>query len=46
MRCWSGYLGSAEQGDEILAVVAAVKAANPAAIYFAIPSWGTRRRVA
>jgi pyridoxine kinase len=33
----SGYLGSAEQGDEILAVVAAVKAANPAAIYFCDP---------
>lgn len=36
----SGYLGSAEQGDEILAVVAAVKAANPAAIYFCDPVMG------
>ncbi|MBV7437492.1 pyridoxal kinase PdxY [Aeromonas sp. sif2416] len=36
----SGYLGSAEQGDEILAVVAAVKAANPEAIYFCDPVMG------
>jgi len=36
----SGYLGSAEQGDEILAVVAAVKAANPNAIYFCDPVMG------
>lgn len=36
----SGYLGSAEQGNEILAVVAAVKAANPAAIYFCDPVMG------
>ncbi|MGY3869640.1 pyridoxal kinase PdxY [Aeromonas crassostreae] len=36
----SGYLGSAEQGSEILAVVAAVKAANPAAIYFCDPVMG------
>ncbi|MEZ6976010.1 MULTISPECIES: pyridoxal kinase PdxY [Aeromonas] len=36
----SGYLGSAEQGDEILTVVAAVKAANPAAIYFCDPVMG------
>jgi len=36
----SGYLGSAEQGDEILAVVAAVKGANPAAIYFCDPVMG------
>ncbi|MDF5703207.1 pyridoxal kinase PdxY [Aeromonas hydrophila subsp. hydrophila] len=36
----SGYLGSAEQGDEILAVVAAVKATNPAAIYFCDPVMG------
>ncbi|ABO90327.1 pyridoxamine kinase [Aeromonas salmonicida subsp. salmonicida A449] len=36
----SGYLGSAEQGDEILAVVAAVKAANPNAVYFCDPVMG------
>ncbi|WP_421272123.1 pyridoxal kinase PdxY [Aeromonas taiwanensis] len=36
----SGYLGSAEQGDEILAVVAAVKSANPAALYFCDPVMG------
>ncbi|WP_434662466.1 pyridoxal kinase PdxY [Aeromonas sp. NJAU223] len=36
----SGYLGSAEQGDEILAVVAAVKLANPTAIYFCDPVMG------
>lgn len=36
----SGYLGSAEQGDEILAVVAAVKRANPAALYFCDPVMG------
>ena len=36
----SGYLGSAEQGDEILTVVAAVKAANPDAIYFCDPVMG------
>ncbi|PJG60499.1 pyridoxal kinase PdxY [Aeromonas cavernicola] len=36
----SGYLGSAEQGDEILAVVAAVKAANPNALYFCDPVMG------
>jgi ribosomal protein S18 acetylase RimI-like enzyme len=36
----SGYLGSAEQGDEILKVVNAVKAANPDAIYFCDPVMG------
>ncbi|MGL5948390.1 MAG: pyridoxal kinase PdxY [Aeromonas sp.] len=36
----SGYLGSAEQGDEILRVVTAVKAANPNAIYFCDPVMG------
>ncbi|EOD54175.1 pyridoxal kinase PdxY [Aeromonas molluscorum] len=36
----SGYLGSSEQGDEILAVVAAVKGANPQAIYFCDPVMG------
>jgi len=36
----SGYLGSAEQGDEILTVVNAVKAANPDAIYFCDPVMG------
>ncbi len=32
----SGYLGSAEQGEHILGIVRQVKAANPAAKYFAI----------
>lgn len=36
----SGYLGSAAQGDEILTVVNAVKAANPDAIYFCDPVMG------
>ncbi|QNF18542.1 pyridoxal kinase PdxY [Aeromonas jandaei] len=36
----SGYLGSAEQGDEILKVVNAAKAANPDAIYFCDPVMG------
>jgi pyridoxine kinase len=31
----SGYLGSAEQGEHILGIVRQVKAANPAAKYFA-----------
>jgi len=36
----SGYLGSAEQGEQILAIVRQVKAANPAAKYFCDPVMG------
>lgn len=36
----SGYLGSAEQGNEILDIVQQVKAANPAAWYFCDPVMG------
>lgn len=36
----SGYLGSAEQGEEILAAVAHLKALNPAARYFCDPVMG------
>ncbi|MEH8254596.1 pyridoxal kinase PdxY [Aeromonas veronii] len=36
----SGYLGSAEQGEEILAAVARLKALNPAALYFCDPVMG------
>ncbi|MFM4701921.1 pyridoxal kinase PdxY [Aeromonas bivalvium] len=36
----SGYLGSAEQGEEILAAVAHLKALNPNAIYFCDPVMG------
>ena len=36
----SGYLGSAEQGEEILAAVARLKALNPAALYFCVPVMG------
>ncbi|QFI55272.1 pyridoxal kinase PdxY [Aeromonas simiae] len=36
----SGYLGSAAQGDEILAAVRRIKAANPAALYFCDPVMG------
>ena len=36
----SGYLGSAEQGEEILAAVATIKAANPNALYFCDPVMG------
>ncbi|MBV7315893.1 pyridoxal kinase PdxY [Shewanella sp. NIFS-20-20] len=36
----SGYLGSAEQGEEILAAVAKIKQHNPAAIYFCDPVMG------
>lgn len=36
----SGYLGSAEQGEEILAAVARIKAENPAALYFCDPVMG------
>ncbi len=42
----SGYLGSAEQGEKILDIVHQVKAANPEAWYFAIRSWGIRKRAA
>ncbi len=36
----SGYLGSAEQGEEILAAVARLKAFNPNALYFCDPVMG------
>lgn len=36
----SGYIGSPEQGDQILQTVAQVKAANPAAWYFLDPVMG------
>ncbi|WP_312837848.1 pyridoxal kinase PdxY, partial [Atlantibacter hermannii] len=36
----SGYLGSAEQGEQILEIVRQVKAANPAAKYFCDPVMG------
>lgn len=36
----SGYLGSAEQGAEILAAVARLKALNPNALYFCDPVMG------
>ncbi|MEG0008252.1 MAG: pyridoxal kinase PdxY [Aeromonas sp.] len=36
----SGYLGSAEQGEEILAAVARLKALNPDALYFCDPVMG------
>ena len=36
----SGYIGAAEQGQEILNTVNAVKAANPNAIYFCDPVMG------
>lgn len=36
----SGYLGSAEQGEEILAAVARLKALNPNALYFCDPVMG------
>ncbi|WP_050720355.1 pyridoxal kinase PdxY [Aeromonas tecta] len=36
----SGYLGSAEQGEEILAAVARLKALNPQALYFCDPVMG------
>ncbi|MGV3344181.1 pyridoxal kinase PdxY [Enterobacteriaceae bacterium LUAb1] len=36
----SGYLGSPEQGEQILAIVKQVKAANPAAWYFCDPVMG------
>lgn len=36
----SGYIGAAEQGAEILAAVAKIKAANPNAIYFCDPVMG------
>ena len=36
----SGYLGSAEQGEEILAAVAHLKALNPRALYFCDPVMG------
>ncbi|HHR6128598.1 TPA: pyridoxal kinase PdxY [Providencia alcalifaciens] len=36
----SGYIGSAEQGNDILAIVQKVKAANPQALYFCDPVMG------
>ncbi|ETT05441.1 pyridoxal kinase PdxY [Providencia alcalifaciens] len=36
----SGYIGSAEQGSDILAIVKKVKAANPQALYFCDPVMG------
>ncbi|MDM5136107.1 pyridoxal kinase PdxY [Aeromonas salmonicida] len=36
----SGYLGSAKQGEEILAAVARLKALNPNALYFCDPVMG------
>ncbi|OAT54509.1 pyridoxal kinase PdxY [Providencia heimbachae] len=36
----SGYIGSAEQGKDILAIVQQVKEANPQAIYFCDPVMG------
>jgi len=36
----SGYLGSAEQGEQILEIVRQVKAANPNAWYFCDPVMG------
>lgn len=36
----SGYIGAAEQGAEILAAVAKIKALNPQAIYFCDPVMG------
>ncbi|MGY3902839.1 pyridoxal kinase PdxY [Aeromonas lusitana] len=36
----SGYLGSAEQGEEILAAVTRLKALNPDALYFCDPVMG------
>lgn len=36
----SGYLGTPEQGDAVLEVVAAVKAANPGALYVCDPVMG------
>ncbi|ELZ5940047.1 pyridoxal kinase PdxY [Providencia vermicola] len=36
----SGYIGSAEQGKDILSIVKQVKAANPQAIYFCDPVMG------
>lgn len=36
----SGYIGAAEQGAEILAVVAKIKALNPNAVYFCDPVMG------
>ncbi|WP_169046614.1 pyridoxal kinase PdxY [Aeromonas salmonicida] len=36
----SGYLGSAEQGEEILAAVARLKALNPNVLYFCDPVMG------
>ncbi|MFB0768681.1 pyridoxal kinase PdxY [Aeromonas salmonicida] len=36
----SGYLGSADQGEEILAAVARLKALNPNALYFCDPVMG------
>lgn len=36
----SGYIGAAEQGEEILAAVDKIKALNPAALYFCDPVMG------
>lgn len=36
----SGYIGAAEQGDEILKAVTSIKAKNPNAIYFCDPVMG------
>lgn len=36
----SGYIGAAEQGEEILAAVAKIKALNPNALYFCDPVMG------
>ncbi|EMF4710162.1 pyridoxal kinase PdxY [Providencia stuartii] len=36
----SGYIGSAEQGNDILAIVKQVKAVNPQALYFCDPVMG------
>ncbi|MTC38165.1 pyridoxal kinase PdxY [Providencia alcalifaciens] len=36
----SGYIGSAEQGSDILAIVKKVKAANPQVLYFCDPVMG------
>ncbi|BBG58685.1 Pyridoxamine kinase [Providencia rustigianii] len=36
----SGYIGSAEQGKDILSIVQSVKSANPKAIYFCDPVMG------
>ncbi|MEH2921450.1 pyridoxal kinase PdxY [Samsonia erythrinae] len=37
----SGYIGSAEQGEQILDIVRQVKAANPDALYFCDPVMGS-----